>query len=417
MTRLGDVCAIRYGKDHKKLSDGSIPTYGSGGIMRYVDTAICEQPSVLIPRKGTLGNLFYTDEPFWTVDTLFWTDIDQTKIVPKYLYYQLKQKDLASYNVGTAVPSLTVEVLNEIDLDVPSIDKQRRIVEVLNSFDSKIALNNQLNDYLEQLVDGKFQELFGGLNFNATLSDVAEITMGQSPAGSSYNEEGAGIIFYQGRGEFGWRFPKRRLYTTEPKRLACEGDVLMSVRAPVGDLNVAFENCCIGRGLAAIHSETPSFALYLMRFLKPQLEAYNGEGTVFGSINGKALKSLEVALPSHNEVMQFESFAAPIDALIRSNENETRKLNNLRNYLLPKLMSGEIDVSKVDLTQLTNNHLPARGHNVPNCYWKDPLWKPSLIVFCRRCRTCLIRHSSNIWPKYSESRCCQLRKHQRRRIC
>ncbi|MGN2358735.1 restriction endonuclease subunit S [Bifidobacterium longum] len=259
--------------------------------------------------------------------------------------------------------------------------------------------------------------MFGGLNFNATLSDVAEITMGQSPAGSSYNEEGAGIIFYQGRGEFGWRFPKRRLYTTEPKRLACEGDVLMSVRAPVGDLNVAFENCCIGRGLAAIHSETPSFALYLMRFLKPQLEAYNGEGTVFGSINGKALKSLEVALPSHNEVMQFESFAAPIDALIRSNENETRKLNNLRNYLLPKLMSGEIDVSKVDLTQLTNNHLPARGHNVPNCYWKEPLWKPSLIVFCRRCRTCLIRHSSNIWPKYSESRCCQLRKHQRRRIC
>lgn len=148
MTRLGDVCAIRYGKDHKKLSDGSIPVYGSGGIMRYVDTAICEKPSVLIPRKGTLGNLFYTDEPFWTVDTLFWTDIDQTKIVPKYLYYQLKQKDLASYNVGTAVPSLTVEVLNEIDLDVPSIDKQKRIVEVLNSFDSKIALNNQLNDYL-----------------------------------------------------------------------------------------------------------------------------------------------------------------------------------------------------------------------------------------------------------------------------
>ena len=156
MTRLGDVCAIRYGKDHKKLSDGSIPAYGSGGIIRYVDTAICEKPSVLIPRKGTLGNLFYTDKPFWTVDTLFWTNIDQTKIVPKYLYYQLKQKDLASYNVGTAVPSLTVEILNEIDFEVPSIDKQKRIVEVLNSFDSKIALNNQLNDYLANLLDAAF---------------------------------------------------------------------------------------------------------------------------------------------------------------------------------------------------------------------------------------------------------------------
>ena len=96
------------------------------------------------------------------------------------------------------------------------------------------------------------------INFNATLSDVAEITMGQSPAGSSYNEEGAGIIFISRKEvNLDGVLPKRRLYTTEPKRLACEGDVLMSVRAPVGDLNVAFEGCCIGRGLAAIHSETP----------------------------------------------------------------------------------------------------------------------------------------------------------------
>ncbi|AHJ16080.1 restriction endonuclease subunit S [Bifidobacterium breve 12L] len=282
------------------------------------------------------------------------------KINPTYLLASLQSKKtmlLSLASSGATRNALTKRMIENLDIDLPSREIQDSIAQVLDSIQYKITLNNRLNDYLEQLVDGKFQELFGGLNFNATLSDVAEITMGQSPAGSSYNEEGAGIIFYQGRGEFGWRFPKRRLYTTEPKRLACEGDVLMSVRAPVGDLNVAFENCCIGRGLAAIHSETPSFALYLMRFLKPQLEAYNGEGTVFGSINGKALKSLEVALPSHNEVMQFESFAAPIDALIRSNENETRKLNNLRNYLLPKLMSGEIDVSKVDLTQLTNNHL------------------------------------------------------------
>ena len=282
------------------------------------------------------------------------------EINPTYLLASLQAKKtmlLSLASSGATRNALTKRMIENLDIDLPSREIQDSIAQVLDSIQYKITLNNRLNDYLEQLVDGKFQELFGGLNFNATLSDVAEITMGQSPAGSSYNEEGAGIIFYQGRGEFGWRFPKRRLYTTEPKRLACEGDVLMSVRAPVGDLNVAFENCCIGRGLAAIHSETPSFALYLMRFLKPQLEAYNGEGTVFGSINGKALKSLEVALPSHNEVMQFESFAAPIDALIRSNENETRKLNNLRNYLLPKLMSGEIDVSKVDLTQLTNNHL------------------------------------------------------------
>ncbi len=148
MTRLGDICTIRYGKDHKKLPDGNIPVYGSGGVMRYVNAALCENPSVLIPRKGSLGNLFYVDKPFWTVDTLFWTDINQTQILPQYLYYQLKRKNLARYNVGTAVPSLTVEVLSEIDIDVPSLDKQKRIIEILNSLDSKIALNIQLNDYL-----------------------------------------------------------------------------------------------------------------------------------------------------------------------------------------------------------------------------------------------------------------------------
>lgn len=282
-------------------------------------------------------------------------------VIPAYLNYLMSSPrfigELRRYVRGMKVFRVHPADVSRIELELPHIETQRKVVSILDSIYTKQKINTQLNDYLEQLVDDKFQKLFGGLDFNATLSDVAKITMGQSPAGSSYNEEGAGTIFYQGRGEFGRRFPRRRLYTTEPKRLACEGDVLMSVRAPVGDLNIAFEDCCIGRGLAAIHSETPSFVLYLMRSLQPRLDAYNEEGTVFGSINSKALKGLEVALPSHNEVMQFESFAAPIDALIRNNEKEARKLNGLRDYLLPKLMSGEIDVSKIDITKPANNHL------------------------------------------------------------
>ena len=344
--------------DRKSVDDSSAGNY------------LLHEGDIVFARTGnsTGRNYYYDprDGEYAYAGFLIKFSLDLRKINPRYMKYYAQSKQywdwVSSFNTGSTRGNINAKTYASMPIDLPSRQIQDAIVAICDAIDDKIRINRQLNDYLEQLVDGKFHELFGGLNFNATLSDVAEITMGQSPAGSSYNEEGAGIIFYQGRGEFGWRFPKRRLYTTEPKRLACEGDVLMSVRAPVGDLNVAFENCCIGRGLAAIHSETPSFALYLMRFLKPQLEAYNGEGTVFGSINGKALKSLEVALPSHNEVMQFESFAAPIDALIRSNENETRKLNNLRNYLLPKLMSGEIDVSKVDLTQLTNNHLAGRMH-------------------------------------------------------
>ena len=135
--------------------------------------------------------------------------------------------------------------------------------------------------------------------YPGVLSDIAEITMGQSPSGSSYNDDGIGTVFFQGRAEFGFRFPTIRLYTTEPKRMARKNDVLMSVRAPVGDLNVAHEDCCIGRGLGAIHSKDnhQSFVLYTMYSLRKELDVFNGEGTVFGSINRDALNSMPIRIP------------------------------------------------------------------------------------------------------------------------
>ena len=184
-----------------------------------------------------------------------------------------------------------------------------------------------------------------------TLKDIADITMGQSPSGSSYNEDGNGEVFYQGRAEFGYRFPTRRLYTIEPKRMAEAGDVLLSVRAPVGDLNVAYERCCIGRGLGAIHSRNgyQSFVLYTMFALRPQLDIYNGEGPVFGSINRSALNDMPIDIPSEDAIAEFEAIARPMDDMIRSNYEENCRLQELRDSLLPRLMSGEVDVSDIDI--------------------------------------------------------------------
>ncbi len=184
-----------------------------------------------------------------------------------------------------------------------------------------------------------------------TLKDIAEITMGQSPSGASYNEDGTGEVFYQGRAEFGARFPTRRLYTTEPKRMAAAGDVLLSVRAPVGDLNVAYERCCIGRGLGAIHSRSAksSFILYTMLALKPKLDVFNGEGTVFGSINRDALCNIPVFIPPEQKIDAFERIVSPMDDMIRNNYEENCRLSALRDSLLPRLMSGEIDVSSISL--------------------------------------------------------------------
>lgn len=182
-----------------------------------------------------------------------------------------------------------------------------------------------------------------------TLSDIATVTMGQSPDGASYNEDGIGTVFYQGRAEFGSRFPTRRLFTTQPKRMAAKGDVLMSVRAPVGDLNVAFESCCLGRGLAGIQSNCgcQSFILYMMFALKQHLEMFNGEGTVFGSISKNDMASLPVLIPTDEVVRQFEELVRPMDETIEANYSESCNLQTTRDSFLPRLMSGELPVTDV----------------------------------------------------------------------
>ena len=182
-----------------------------------------------------------------------------------------------------------------------------------------------------------------------TLSQIANITMGQSPDGSSYNEDGIGTVFFQGRAEFGSRFPTRRLFTTQPKRMADKDDVLMSVRAPVGDLNVAFESCCLGRGLAGIQGIKgyQSFILCTMFSLKEHLNMFNGEGTVFGSINKNDMANLPVLIPSDKVLNQFEKLVKPMDTAIKTNYAEICSLQATRDSLLPRLMSGELSVANL----------------------------------------------------------------------
>lgn len=277
-----------------------------------------------------------------------------------YLYYVLKQKEFEQYvfnhiDSNSAQPNISASTIGNFSFDLPDLVFQKKIGDGLRLLDEKIAINRKINDNLQQQAMSLYAEMF--LNSSdsnvtsGTLSDIAVITMGQSPNGSSYNEDGVGEVFYQGRAEFGFRFPKRRLFTTEPKRMAEAGDVLLSVRAPVGDLNIAYERCCIGRGLGAIHSKTghSSFVLYTMFALRSQLDVFNGEGTVFGSINRDALNAIPIDIPPVTEIDQFEVVAHPIDELIRANYEENCRLEAIRDSLLPKLMSGEIDVSAVQL--------------------------------------------------------------------
>lgn len=316
-------------------------------------------------------------------------------IIPQFLYYIITSQAiieelqmLAESRSGT-FPQITFTELANLPIELPPLSEQAKIVRFLKSLDDKIELNRRINDnfYLacleviliwlltslendnleqqaralfkywfadfEPFKDGEFVESELGMIPKGwrvgTLSEVANITMGTSPSGASYNVNGEGEVFYQGRAEFGYRFPHRNMFTTEPKRYAEDGDVLLSVRAPVGDVNIANERCCIGRGLAAIGSEScPSYILYLVKSLKSVFEQYNGEGTVFGSINKKTLEGLRVIIPDDNIVDRFENIASPLDELIRSKEEESRRLASLRDTLLPRLMTDELKVNEIE---------------------------------------------------------------------
>lgn len=328
---------------------------------------------ILVPTVGTLGAVSYVNEPDCCIAQNVVALRTNSKICNgDFLYYILCDKNtrmrLLNLNIGGVQPSIKVPHLLNLDIFIPSLSEQNKISELLSRLDDKIELNNKINANLQQQAQAIFRSWF--VDFEpfqegefveselgpipkgwrvGELSEVATITMGQSPSGKSYNEEGNGSVFFQGRAEFGNRFPTRRLYTTEPKRMAEANSVLMSVRAPVGDINVAYEKCCIGRGLASIQSkfEYSSYMLYQMLSLKRQLDVFNGEGTVFGSINRDTLNAMKVLIPDEDSIEKFECIVAPVDKLVRTNYDEICRLEILRDTLLPKLMSGELSVNEV----------------------------------------------------------------------
>lgn len=179
----------------------------------------------------------------------------------------------------------------------------------------------------------------------STIGDCYDVVMGQSPKGETYNENKQGMLFYQGRAEFGWRFPTPRLFTTDPKRIAEQNSILMSVRAPVGDINIALEKCCIGRGLAALQhkSKSLSFGLYQIQSIKSELDLFNGEGTVFGSINQANLKNIQIINPDEKFIQLFEKYLSSCDSKIMNNEIENNALKEIRDLLLPRLLSGDFN--------------------------------------------------------------------------
>jgi type I restriction enzyme S subunit len=201
----------------------------------------------------------------------------------------------------------------------------------------------------DRLVESELGEIPDGWALR-TVGDCFNLTMGQSPPSDTYNERGEGLPFFQGRTDFGFRYPENRKYCSAPIRIANAEDTLVSVRAPVGGINLAWEKCCIGRGVASIRhiSGARSFTYHAVWSIQEDLKQFEHTGTVFGAINKQQFGELKFVEPSRDLITAFEGNVSPFDDKVRRNVEQSRTLAALRDTLLPKLISGELRVKDAE---------------------------------------------------------------------
>jgi len=303
----------------------------------------------LLTSEAPLGEVAYLQHDVdWVLgQRLYALRTKPSLAVGRFLFYALQsplvRNDLEARATGTTVFGISQVELRKVQIPCPPIAEQQRIAEMLGALDDKIESNRRTAVKCYEVANELFHQ---AASVNRKLDEVSEVRMGVSPPGSSYNETGEGMAFFQGVRDFSFLHPVARVYTNEPKRLAAPGDILFSVRAPVGRLNIADSPCCIGRGLAAITSNRSAICLFALRAAAAEWEKFSAEGTVFGAVNQKSLKSTFIPWPNPLAEQELENQLSLLIAIASQSERESISISKLRDALLPELMSGRMRVDE-----------------------------------------------------------------------
>jgi type I restriction enzyme, S subunit len=403
-SNLPASCYVEYGIP---VIRGSNLTLGKGRFNSsefvYVSDETAERLSrslaypgdIIFTKKGTLGQTGIIPSGPRFSKYLLSSNQMKLSVSPEvanslYVYYFVSTPEcrdkIIRESTASGVPKTNVTYLRDFPIVLPPLTEQQAIARILGALDDKIELNRRMNRTFEAMAQALFKSWFvdfepviakragrkpvGMDEATAALfpehfqdSDMGPIPtgwrpgrvgeefnlmMGQSPPGNSYNEDRDGLPFYQGRTDFGFRYPIRRVYCTAPTRFAEHGDTLVSVRAPVGDINMASERCCVGRGVAAVRHKSGdrSFTYYMMQWLREEFTTFEGDGTLFGAINKEGFHSIKMAVPGAKVMTAFSRITGPMDARVEVTELQIERLSALRDTLLPKLLSGELRVGK-----------------------------------------------------------------------
>lgn len=393
--KLSQLLTIKNGKDYKHLEKGNIPVFGSGGYMCSVSSYLYDKTSILLPRKGTLSNIqFYNNGKFWTVDTCFYSIINETLCEPYYLYRYLRSLDLSGYDTGASIPSMTQKTYNGIKVILPSLNFQQRIASILSAYDNLIENNNKRIRLLEQMAENLYKEWFVRFRFPGhEKAEFVNTKLGKLPTSFSVTNMNSVFDDYIGGGwgnddeseDFpisasvirGADFPNVWHYdvSTCPRRYhkksnykarqLQDGDIVMEISGgtseqPVGrtvlvtqDMINRFEGgrviCASFCKLIRLKKEiiSPYFFYFWMHYLYDTriIDRFQLQST--GIINFKFepfLKKGIVMLPPKELMQSFEDKINPIFKEINQLAIQNDNLSRQRDLLLPRLMSGKLEV-------------------------------------------------------------------------
>jgi len=389
---LNELVKIRYGKNQKKVEDpnGNYPIYGTGGLMGYSDEFLYDKPSVLIGRKGSIDKVKYIDKPFWTVDTLFYTEVNENKVLPKYLYYLMSLLNLSSYNEGTSIPSLRTETLYKIDLNIPPIQYQKQVLKILNAIDSKIEINNKINNnllgiskviYRRWFVDYNFPDdnnkpykINGGKFYQKdmeqiptnweikTLNQISkDIVCGKTPSTKkeeyySENIDDTKFITIPDMHNNVFvvktdRYLSEKGKNSQKKKTIPPNSICVSCIATSGLSILTMDYAQTNQQINSIipKEDVSSYYVYLtMQNMSEYIEMLGSGGSTTNNLNKTQFSKIKILVPEAKILSQFHEIVEPLFMKIKENQIEIENLTKLRDTLLPKLMSGDIDVSDIN---------------------------------------------------------------------
>ncbi|UZX19224.1 restriction endonuclease subunit S (plasmid) [Enterococcus faecium] len=348
--KLGDFIDVKSGKDYKHLNSGSIPVYGTGGYMLSVDRALSDIDAIGIGRKGTIDKPYLLKAPFWTVDTLFYA-VPKQNIDLQFSLSIFKKINWKKFDESTGVPSLSKTVINSVGASVPSYEEQKKIGSFFKQLDETIALHQRKLDLLKETKKGFLQKMFPKngakvpeIRFSGftedweqrKLGEIVQITMGQSPNSENYTENPEDYILVQGNADMKNNRVVPRVWTTQITKQAEKGDLILSVRAPVGDIGKTDYDVVLGRGVAAIKGND-----FIFQQLGKMKESgyWNrfSTGSTFESINSNDIREALITIPTGEEQQKIGAFFKQLDDTIALHQRKLDLLKETKKGFLQKM--------------------------------------------------------------------------------